>query len=37
MEQEEHPALTELRDLDPDSLSPREALERLYSLKRQLD
>ncbi len=30
---EPHPALDALRDLDPDSLSPREALERLYTLK----
>ncbi|HQZ01650.1 MAG TPA: DNA mismatch repair protein MutS [Thauera sp.] len=29
-----HPVLTELAALDPDSLSPREALERLYALKR---
>ncbi|HRP73996.1 MAG TPA: DNA mismatch repair protein MutS [Rhodocyclaceae bacterium] len=29
-----HPALTALAELDPDSLSPREALERLYALKR---
>jgi DNA mismatch repair protein MutS len=29
-----HPVLTELADIDPDSLTPREALERLYSLKR---
>ena len=27
-----HPALDALRDLDPDQLSPREALERLYQL-----
>ena len=31
-----HPALTALDELDPDSLSPREALERLYLLKRML-
>ncbi len=31
-----HPILTELADLDPDALSPREALERLYTLKRML-
>ncbi|MDD5177326.1 MAG: DNA mismatch repair protein MutS [Sterolibacterium sp.] len=30
---EPHPALDALRDLDPDSLSPREALEKLYQLK----
>jgi DNA mismatch repair protein MutS len=30
----EHPALARLRDLDPDGLSPREALELLYSLKK---
>jgi len=29
-----HPVLTELADIDPDSLTPREALERLYALKR---
>ncbi len=29
-----HPALTALAEIDPDSLSPREALERLYALKR---
>jgi len=29
-----HPVLTALAELDPDSLSPREALERLYALKR---
>jgi DNA mismatch repair protein MutS len=26
--------LTELADIDPDALTPREALERLYALKR---
>jgi DNA mismatch repair protein MutS len=31
-----HPALTELAALDPDALSPREALEKLYALKRLL-
>jgi DNA mismatch repair protein MutS len=29
-----NPALDALRDLDPDSLSPRQALEQLYRLKR---
>ena len=29
-----HPVLTELASIDPDALSPREALERLYALKR---
>ncbi|WP_341644675.1 DNA mismatch repair protein MutS [Thauera sp. SDU_THAU2] len=29
-----HPVLTELAALDPDALTPREALERLYALKR---
>jgi DNA mismatch repair protein MutS len=29
-----HPALDALRDLDPDELSPREALDRLYQLAR---
>ena len=33
-EVEPHPALESLRDLDPDALSPREALEKLYQLKR---
>ncbi len=28
-----HPAIDALRDLDPDALSPREALDRLYQLK----
>ncbi|HLO92733.1 MAG TPA: hypothetical protein VK195_00320, partial [Burkholderiaceae bacterium] len=28
-----HPALDALHDLDPDALSPREALEQLYKLK----
>ncbi|HRP98823.1 MAG TPA: DNA mismatch repair protein MutS, partial [Rhodocyclaceae bacterium] len=32
-----HPALTALGELDPDSLSPREALEQLYALKRLAD
>ena len=32
----EHPALEALRDTDPDVLSPREALERLYRLKQML-
>jgi DNA mismatch repair protein MutS len=31
-----HPALTELAAIDPDALSPREALEKLYALKRLL-
>ncbi|HJV27822.1 MAG TPA: DNA mismatch repair protein MutS [Aromatoleum sp.] len=31
-----HPVLTALADIDPDSLSPREALEHLYSLKRMV-
>ena len=31
-----HPALTALEEIDPDSLSPRDALERLYLLKRML-
>jgi DNA mismatch repair protein MutS len=29
----EHPLLEALRTLDPDALSPREALEALYRLK----
>ena len=32
-EPEPHPALDALHDLDPDTLTPREALERLYFLK----
>lgn len=31
-----HPALVQLADLDPDNMSPREALEALYALRRQL-
>ena len=34
VEAEPHPALDALRALDPDNLSPREALEKLYELKR---
>jgi DNA mismatch repair protein MutS len=33
-EAEPHPALDALRSLDPDTLSPREALDKLYELKR---
>ena len=33
-EPQEHPALEQLRKLEPDNLSPREALELLYSLAR---
>ncbi len=33
-EQETHPAIEALQALDPDALSPREALERLYALKK---
>jgi len=29
-----HPAITALAELDPDDMSPREALEQLYALKR---
>jgi DNA mismatch repair protein MutS len=36
-EPEPHPALEKLHGLDPDALSPREALEKLYELKRLLD
>jgi len=32
-----HPVLEALADLEPDALSPREALEALYRLKRRLD
>jgi DNA mismatch repair protein MutS len=31
-----HPAVEALGDLDPDALSPREALDKLYELKRLL-
>lgn len=33
----EHPVVGELRDLEPDSLSPREALEALYRLRKLVD
>jgi DNA mismatch repair protein MutS len=36
-EQEDHPALEKLAALDPDALSPREALDTLYALKRLLE
>lgn len=32
-----HPALTQLADLDPDNMSPREAMEALYALRKLLD
>jgi DNA mismatch repair protein MutS len=32
-----HPALESLRDADPDSMSPREAMELLYRLKKSVD
>ena len=35
-EPEEHPLLAALREIQPDELSPREALERLYTLKKML-
>jgi DNA mismatch repair protein MutS len=34
---EEHAVLARLRELDPDALTPKEALELLYRLRRQLD
>jgi len=34
VEPEEHPVLQPLRDLQPDELSPKEALEKLYQLKK---
>ncbi len=34
---EEHPALKRLRELEPDALSPKEALELLYELRKRLD
>jgi len=33
-EAREHPALETLRDIDPDSLSPKEALELVYRLRK---
>jgi len=33
-EPEEHPALQSLRELQPDELSPKEALEKLYQLRK---
>ena len=33
---ETHPALAALADIDPDSLTPRQALDALYALKSQL-
>ena len=33
-EPQEHPVVTELRNLDPDQLTPREALDLLYQLRR---
>jgi DNA mismatch repair protein MutS len=35
-EPEEHPLVAALRELQPDDLSPREALERIYNLKKLL-
>jgi len=35
-EPEEHPLLSAVRDLQPDELSPKEALERIYQLKKLL-
>ena len=32
-----HPLLDRLRDIDPDRLSPREALDLLYQLKKDLE
>lgn len=34
-EPEEHPLLTALREIQPDEMSPKEALEKLYQLKKQ--
>jgi DNA mismatch repair protein MutS len=34
---EEHPVFKQLRELDPDALTPREALELVYQLRRKLD
>ena len=35
-ELEEHPAVGALRDVQPDELSPKAALEKLYALKKLL-
>jgi DNA mismatch repair protein MutS len=35
--QAEHPALAELRDIDPDDLTPKQALDVLYRLRNQLE
>ena len=35
-EEKEHPLLTALREVQPDEMSPKEALERLYQLKKML-
>jgi DNA mismatch repair protein MutS len=35
-EPEEHPLLSALRDLQPDEMSPKEALERIYQLKKMV-
>jgi hypothetical protein len=32
----ESPAVIELRNLDPDSLTPREALAKIYELKKKM-
>ena len=34
-EPEEHPLLSALRDVQPDELSPKAALEKLYQLKKR--
>jgi DNA mismatch repair protein MutS len=36
-EAEPHPALETLRELDPDALTPREALEQLYQLRKLVE
>jgi DNA mismatch repair protein MutS len=33
----EHPAVTQLRAIDPDALTPRDALDMLYQLRKKLD
>ena len=35
-EPEEHPLLTAMRDMQPDDLSPKAALEKLYQFKKML-
>ena len=34
---DDHPAVESLKDINPDELSPREALDALYAMKKMLD